>query len=169
MTSSLQYLTGYPTALQEQVQQLIDKGGLGAFLLEKYPTPHQIGNNRSLREYVMELKNRFMKKANPLSTIAYDNKIHVVHNALGLHTLVSRRQGSKMKRKNEIRISTTFKKAPEELLNMIVVHELAHLKEMDHNKSFYRLCEHMLPDYDQLELDMRLYITQLDIGGAIYA
>jgi len=27
---------------------------------------------------------------------------------------------------------------------MIVVHELAHLKEREHNKSFYKLCENML-------------------------
>lgn len=168
MSPPLPYLAGYPAELQEQVQQMIDADRLALFLREKYPTPHQVGNDRSLREYVMELKNRYMKKARPLSLIAYDNKIHVVHNALGLHTSVARRQGSKLKRKNEIRISSVFKNAPEELLNMIAVHELAHLKEMDHNRSFYRLCEHMLPDYDQLELDMRLYITQLDIGGAIY-
>ena len=168
MSSTLPYLAGYPAELTAQVQELIDEDRLAAFLRGKYPTPHQIGNYRVLREYVMERKNRYLKKANPLSRIAYDNKIHVVHNALGLHTMVSRRQGSKLKRKNEIRISTTFKRAPEELLHMIVVHELAHLKEMEHNKAFYRLCEHMLPDYNQLEFDMRLYITQLDIGGDIY-
>jgi len=51
---------------------------------------------------------------------------------------------------------------------MIVVHELAHLKEIEHNKAFYRLCLHMLHNYHQLELDMRLYLIQLDMTGAIY-
>lgn len=45
---------------------------------------------------------------------------------------------------------------------MIVVHELAHLKEMDHNKAFYQLCEYMAPDYHRLELDLRLYLTWLE-------
>jgi predicted metal-dependent hydrolase len=36
------------------------------------------------------------------------------------------------------------------LLRMIVVHELAHLKEKDHDKAFYQLCCHMEPDYHQL-------------------
>ncbi|MFT6343825.1 MAG: putative metal-dependent hydrolase, partial [Paraglaciecola sp.] len=44
-------------------------------------------------------------------------------------------QGSKLKSKNEIRIGSMFKRAPLSLLNMIVVHELAHLKEKDHNYS----------------------------------
>jgi predicted metal-dependent hydrolase len=51
---------------------------------------------------------------------------------------------------------------------MIVVHELAHLKEKGHNKAFYKLCCHMSSDYHQLELDMRLYLTQLAINGEIY-
>ena len=46
---------------------------------------------------------------------------------------------------------------------MIVVHELAHLKEKDHNKAFYQLCQHMEPDYHQLEFDLRLWLTWRDI------
>jgi len=44
-----------------------------------------------------------------------------------------------------------------------VVHELAHLKEREHDKAFYQLCQHMAPDYHQLEFDLRLYLTQLDL------
>jgi UTP pyrophosphatase len=45
---------------------------------------------------------------------------------------------------------------------MIVVHELAHLKVKDHDKSFYRLCKHMEPQYAQYEFDLRVYLTYLD-------
>jgi hypothetical protein len=41
---------------------------------------------------------------------------------------------------SDLRVSSMFKKSSEALLNMIVVHELAHLKEKEHNKGFYRLC-----------------------------
>jgi len=44
-----------------------------------------------------------------------------------------------------------------------VVHELAHLKEMEHNKQFYQLCEHMLPGYHQTEFDLRLFLTWRDL------
>ena len=45
---------------------------------------------------------------------------------------------------------------------MIVVHELAHLREKDHNKAFYQLCQHMLPAYHQYEFDLRVYLTWRD-------
>ena len=48
---------------------------------------------------------------------------------------------------------------------MIAVHELAHLKEREHNKAFYQLCLHMEPNYHQLEFDLRLYLTQMEIEG----
>lgn len=37
--------------------------------------------------------------------------------------------------------------APEEVLDYIVVHELAHRKEMNHSPAFYRIVESVLPDY----------------------
>ncbi len=168
MPAPLRYLSAYPDALQQQVQQLLDEQRLEAFLLTRYPTPHGIANDRQLRDYVMALKDRFLKKSEPLSKLIYDNKLHVINNALGLHSYISRVQGGKLKSKNEIRISSVFKKAPEPMLNMIAVHELAHLKEKEHNKNFYQLCRHMLPEYHQLEFDTRLFLIQLESGGGIY-
>src|SRR5690606_28562261 len=91
-----------------------------------------------------------------------DSKIQVVAHALGQHTTISRVQGAKLKTKHEIRIATIFRAAPEEFLKMIAVHELAHLKEKEHNKSFYSLCERMERNYHQYEFDLRLYLTHLD-------
>jgi predicted metal-dependent hydrolase len=51
---------------------------------------------------------------------------------------------------------------------MIVVHELAHLKEKEHNKAFYNLCTHMEPEYHQLEFEMRLYLTHVELHGGLY-
>ena len=45
---------------------------------------------------------------------------------------------------------------------MIVVHELAHLKELEHDKAFYALCHHMASDYSQLEFDVRLWLSVRD-------
>lgn len=169
MSTLLRYISAYPTALQQQVQRLLEQERLAEHLLTRYPLPHGVANDKALRDYVLGLKERYLKKSEPLSKVVYDNKIHVVNHALGLHSYVARVQGSKLKSKNEIRISTLFKKAPEPLLKMIAVHELAHLKEKEHNKSFYQLCVHMLPDYYQLEFDTRLYIIQLEAHGPIYA
>jgi len=165
---SLKYLGLYSPEVQSQISAMLEKDTLGAFLLKKYPNQHRINNDKMLREYVIGLKNRHIRQSVPLSKIVYDKKIHVVNNALGLHTFVSRVQGNKLKAKNEMRISEMFKVAPAEFLEMIVVHELAHLKVKDHSKAFYQLCLHMLPDYHQLEFEMRLYLTQIELKGAIY-
>ena len=162
------YLGNYSPTVIQQVQSLLNNDKLAGFLLQRHPTTHSVYNDNDLREYVLALKNQHMKKSSPLSKVIYDSKIHVVHNALGLHSYVSRKQGGKLKAKNELRVSAAFKKTSEALLNMIVVHELAHLKEKEHNKAFYRLCLHMLPDYHQLEFEMRLFLVQLEIGGSIY-
>lgn len=164
----LKYLTGYPEPVLDQVRAAISAETLGQFLLKKYPNTHDIKTNKALYSYVMELKNQYLRQSSPLSKVIYDDKLDVLHQALGLHTYVSRVQGSKLKAKNEMRIGSVFKTAPPEFLNMIVVHELAHLKEKDHNKAFYKLCTHMEPNYHQLEFDVRVYLTYLDIFGELY-
>jgi len=162
------YLAQYPPSLIAKVDTLIKNDQLASYLLERYPAPHDVANDSDLRDYVLSLKNMHMKKSQPLSKIIYDSKLHVVNNALGMHSYVSRVQGGKLKTKNELRVSAVFKKTPEAFLNMIVVHELAHLKEKQHNKAFYRLCRNMLSDYHQLEFDMRLYLIHTELGGSLY-
>ncbi|GAC14433.1 M48 family metallopeptidase [Aliiglaciecola lipolytica] len=166
--SSLKYLSSYPTQLQEQIAQLLNQNRLTEYLLAKYPLINYVPNDNALREYVIDIKNQYLKKSQPLSKVVFDKNIHVVDNALGLHSYVSRIQGSKLKSKNEIRISTLFKNTPIAFLNMIVVHELAHLKQKEHNKAFYQLCRHMLPDYHQIEFDVRVYLTHLEEVGQVY-
>lgn len=46
---------------------------------------------------------------------------------------------------------------------MLVVHELAHTREKNHDKAFYQLCCYMEPEYHQLELDARLFMIYLDL------
>ncbi|TWX67033.1 M48 family metallopeptidase [Colwellia sp. C1TZA3] len=168
MPTPLKYLSHYSLDIQQQVTKLIKENNLKAYLLGQFPVPHEITTDKALREYSIALKQQYLKKSAPLSQVKYDDKIHVVNNALGLHTYVSRVQGNKLKSKNEILIGSMFKRAPEALLSMIVIHELAHLKEKEHNKAFYKLCQHMLPNYHQLELMTRIYLTELENNGSIY-
>ena len=162
--TTLTYLQGYPESLLAQVQTLITQNRLGEVIQTRYPDTHDITTDKALYQYTQDFKNQFLRNAPQINKVAYDNKIHVLKNALGLHTSVSRVQGGKLKAKAEIRVATVFRQAPEAFLRMIVVHELAHLKEKDHNKAFYQLCCHMEPHYHQLEFDMRLWLICKDEG-----
>ncbi|MDP3266515.1 MAG: DUF45 domain-containing protein [Sulfuricurvum sp.] len=159
----LKYINGYNETIKTQVQELIHSGKLGSHLEKKYPDNHTYTTDKSLYDYVIELKNSHFRHSPPITKVHYDTKIRDLHSALGTHTFVSRVQGGKLKAKNEIRISHLFKKVPEPFLRMIVVHELAHLKEKEHNKAFYSLCTYIESDYHQLEFDVRLYLTYHEI------
>lgn len=160
------YLAGYPPALAAQVQQLIAQEKVAGWLLQKYPLAHQVRTDRALYDYVQELKNEYLRNAGQLSKVAFDSKLHVIENALGMHTSISRVQGTNLKTKREIRVAMAFREMPPEFLRMIVVHELAHIKEREHDKAFYQLCRYMEPEYAQREFELRTYLTYLDAGGA---
>ncbi|HUX63011.1 M48 family metallopeptidase [Sulfuricella sp.] len=164
---NMKYLTGYPEDVRAQVRHLIQQGRLGDILLKKYRTAHDIRTDKALYDYVFRLKNRFLRNAAPINKVAFDSRIQVIQHALGLHTAISRAQGSKLKANREIRIASLFREVPLEFLRMIVVHELAHLKEKEHDKAFYQLCAHMEPEYHQYEFDLRLYLTHVDLCGKL--
>lgn len=164
-TPALRYLNGYPADTLVQVQRMLDEGRVGSWLTQRHPQAHGVRTDKVLYDYVQDLKADYLRSTEPLSKVAFDSKLHVVKNALGTHTTVSRVQGNKLKSKREIRVASLFKDTPEPFLKMIVVHELAHLREREHDKAFYKLCTHMEPAYHQLEFEVRIYLTHLEATG----
>jgi predicted metal-dependent hydrolase len=163
--AALKYLQGYAPETLTQVAQLIARERLGPWLQGKYPNAHGVRTDKALFAYMQELKQSYLRGAEPVARVLFDSKLQVVANALGTHTTVARVQGHKLKSKREIRIATLFKDVPPEFLKMIAVHELAHLKESAHDKAFYQLCSYMEPNYRQLEFELRVYLVHLEISG----
>ena len=159
---NLKYLGAYSDQTRAQVAQLIEQNRLAEVLQQRYGAAHAVRTDRALYDYVQDLKSQFLRNAEPIKKVAFDSKIHVIQHALGLHTSISRVQGNKLKAKHEIRVASMFKEVPIEFLRMITVHELAHVKEKQHDKAFYKLCCYMEPNYHQYEFDLRLYLTLLD-------
>ncbi|MDI1307845.1 MAG: DUF45 domain-containing protein [Methylotenera sp.] len=158
MPTPLKYLQHYSASLQDKIRQLQSQNMLGEYIAQRYPESHQIQTDKALYIYSNELKQAYLRNAPLLDKVHYDNRLTIDHHALGLNTAISRVQGGKLKAKKEIRISSFFKETPADFLKMIVVHELAHLKVRDHDKAFYQLCQHMEPNYHQLEFDCRVYL-----------
>lgn len=162
----LKYLVGYPEHVVSRVRDLIAAGRIESMLRDKYGEANTVRSDRQLYEYTVEMKQRHLRTAGPLDKVVYDHRLQVMKHALGTHTSVSRVQGRRLKANREIRIASVFLDAPADFLKMIVVHELAHLKEMQHDKAFYQLCTHMTSDYHQLEFDLRLYLTDLELRAS---
>ena len=165
---NLQYIAHYPEHLKDQIRHLIAQEKLGDYLLSKYPTTHTLSSDKALYSYTMELRSMHLRKSEPITKVLYDGRINDINDALGLHRVTIKNHGGRLRSKSEIRVATLFKNSPEPFLKMICVHELAHLKEKEHNKAFYALCENMEPNYHQLEFDVRLYLTHLDLFGKLY-
>ena len=144
MTDDLPYLRGYSEKIQDQVRDLIRENRLAEYIASRYPDKHDIQTDKALFQYVSDIKQQYLKNASSIDKVLYDNRLDITHQALGLHSFVSRVQ------------------APAAFLRMIVVHELAHLKERQHDKAFFKLCEHMEPGHHQLEFDLRLYLMLCD-------
>jgi predicted metal-dependent hydrolase len=164
-TKQWKFLQGYPADTLAQVQSMLDGQRVGTWLQQKYPSAHGMRTDRALYDYVQALKAEHLRGADPVAKVTFDSKLQIVKHALGTHTTVSRVQGNKLKAKREIRVASLFKDTPEPFLKMIVVHELAHLREREHDKAFYKLCTYMEPAYHQLEFEVRLYLTHLDAVG----
>ncbi len=162
----LPFLSGYPEAVLAEVRAALAEGRLAAHLAQRYPEAHAVRNDAALYAHAMALKQRHLRNAPLLAKVVFDQRLQIDQRALGTLTAVSRVQGGQLKAKREIRVAAVFKDAPAPMLQMIVVHELAHLKEREHDKAFYALCEHMLPGYHQVEFDTRLFLTLRAVQAA---
>ncbi len=53
--------------------------------------------------------------------------------------------------RSNINLSTRLLFAPDEVIDYVIIHELAHLAEMNHSPRFWKLVEKAMPDYEEKE------------------
>lgn len=66
-------------------------------------------------------------------------------------------------RKGDINFTYRLLFAPEKLIDYVVVHELAHLKEMNHSGRFWAIVEATLPDYKERRKRLREFERQVEV------
>ena len=65
--------------------------------------------------------------------------------------LLKSRYGSYSKRTNTMVLNMFMVRFPEDVIDSVIYHELAHIRHMNHQADFYRLVYAMCPDYDRLQ------------------
>ena len=63
--------------------------------------------------------------------------------------------------RGEVRLSWRLLQAPPHIINYVICHELAHLKQMNHSAKFYAVVESLFPDYKAAEKALKLLSPQL--------
>ena len=85
------------------------------------------------------------KEILPQRVAIYGEKMGLTPNKISVTT--ARTRFGSCSSKKTISFSCFLLLYPPEAVDYVVVHELAHLKYMNHQKDFYRLVEQQMPDY----------------------
>jgi predicted metal-dependent hydrolase len=63
--------------------------------------------------------------------------------------------------RGEVRLSWRLLQAPPHIINYVICHELAHLKQMNHSAKFWAVVEQLFPDYKKAEKELKTLSPQL--------
>jgi len=63
--------------------------------------------------------------------------------------------------RGEVRLNWRLLQAPPHIINYVVAHELAHLKEMNHSAQFWATVERIYPDYKTAEKELKVWSSRL--------
>ena len=63
--------------------------------------------------------------------------------------------------RGEVRLNWRLLQAPPHIINYVVAHELAHLKEMNHSAKFWAIVERICPDYKAAEKELKAWSARL--------
>lgn len=80
-----------------------------------------------------------------------------------LHLSSARQRWGSCSSKREIRINWRLLQAPPHIIDYVICHELAHLKEMNHSARFWAVVASLYPDYRQAEKELRARAPQLHL------
>jgi predicted metal-dependent hydrolase len=63
--------------------------------------------------------------------------------------------------RGQVRLSWRLLQAPPHIINYVICHELAHLKQMNHSPKFYAVLESLFPNYKAAEKELKAISPQL--------
>ena len=88
------------------------------------------------------------------------NQLGVAVNNIGFRRM--RTKWASCNSRGNININILMKDMPEELIDYVVYHEVAHLKQMRHNDKFWAIIAKKFPHYKNLEKELSVYWFNLN-------
>jgi predicted metal-dependent hydrolase len=88
------------------------------------------------------------------------DELHVTVKKIGFRKM--RTKWASCNSKGNININTLMKDMPEELIEYVVYHEVAHLRQMRHNSKFWGIIAKKFPHYKKLEKELSIFWFHLN-------
>lgn len=114
---------------------------------------HNEGSQQA-RRLLMEFYRSEMKKSIPAYISFYEDRMEVNVAEFGIKKMKTR-WGSCNVRAHRIWLNLELVLYPPEIMEYVLVHEMAHLHERLHNRRFYRLMDTYLPDWKSREKELK--------------
>lgn len=80
----------------------------------------------------------------------YKNQIGVKPNKITVKLRLKSRWGS-CSSKGNLNFNSSLIQAPDSVIDYVIIHELAHLIELNHSPKFWNIVEKFCPDYQEAE------------------
>ena len=128
------------------------------FYIPAGKTPEQI------KQACVQIYKMIARRDLTIKTYEFGKHLFVTPTAVKINSAKSR-WGS-CSAKGRINFSWRLIMADDEVIDYVVVHELAHLVELNHSKTFWMIVERVLPDYK--ERQKRLKELQDRLGGEVW-
>jgi len=112
------------------------------------------------RDKIEQVVEKFYKqeaqKLIPTLTQSYADKMHLYPTKIGFRK--AKRQWGSCSAKNAISFNYLMMKLPLDVIQYIIVHELAHIKHKNHQKEFWALVALVMPEYKRQEQELKNYL-----------
>jgi len=90
------------------------------------------------------------------------NEKHFQKTIAGVHLKYNHSNWGSASQRRNLNFSTRLLFAPDEVIDYLIIHELAHLVEMNHSPKFWALVARAMPDYKEKERWLREHGTDCD-------
>lgn len=143
----------YPLLLQEQTKKRTSL----SFENETFILRYHHYNETSFQRHI----DRFYKKEAaaliPALVEHWASEMKLTPNRISFRK--TKRQWGSCSRRDDLSFNTMAMKLPLDVIQYIIVHELAHIKHKHHQKSFWSLVEKYMPNYRQHVAELKTYST----------
>lgn len=112
------------------------------------------------------VKNKVVQWYKKQALLDFERRLAVFATKLGLPMPVfglssARARWGSCSSRGSIRLNWRLLQAPPDIINYVICHELAHLKEMNHSAQFWLVVKHLFPAYKQAEKNLKALSTSL--------